>query len=67
MAMESDLEHAFLPFKVRQSPTNPRAPRLPIDQWRKYRQVIEDLYVQQGKTLGNVVNIMKQEHDFHAT
>ena len=67
MAMESGLERAFLPFKVRQSPINPRAPRLPVDQWRKYRQTIADLYVQQGKTLGDVVNIMRQEHDFHAT
>jgi hypothetical protein len=47
--------------------TTHRAPRLDIACWAKYRRIIKDLYVEQDRTLDEVVEIMKQEHNFHAT
>jgi hypothetical protein len=65
--MERNLELVFLPLSSPQLPTNNRAPQLPADQWAKNRQLIEDLYIHQHKTLHEVVSTMKREHNFHAT
>jgi hypothetical protein len=65
--MERNLELAFFPFSGPRLPTNNRAPQLPTDQWAKNRQLIEDLYIHQHKTLHEVVSTMKREHNFYAT
>lgn len=64
--MTADCEDAFFPFLRPEIPT-PRAPRLPPDQWTKHRQIIEDLYLHQNKTLDELVATMKQEYSFYAT
>jgi hypothetical protein len=65
--MKMDHDSAFVAYSGRQLPTIRRAPQLPIDQWTKHRDVIKNLYIDQDKTLNEVVDTMKREHGFQAT
>lgn len=65
--MTTDIDAAFFPFLRPEIPTPPRAQQLPADQWIKHRKIIEDLYINQDKTLDELVATMKQEHSFYAT
>jgi hypothetical protein len=65
--MSTSIENVFLEFWNPQMSAKRRAQRLPASQWANHRQTIRDLYIHQGKTLEQVVEIMKQAHDFHAT
>ena len=65
--MTGNYANAFVPFEIRPSLTSRRAHRLPIDQWTKHQQTIAHLYIQQDKTLDEVIDYMKRFHDFHAT
>jgi hypothetical protein len=65
--MKMDCEAAFVAYSGHQLPTIRRAPQLPIDQWTKHRDAIKDLYIDQDKTLNEVVDTMKREHGFQAT
>jgi len=47
--------------------TMPKAPRLLDSDWAVHRQVIEDLYLQQGKSLREVKDIMHCTYGFSAT
>jgi len=67
LAIAGGLKNAFIPFKTPSSSTNRRARRHPVDEWIKHQQTIEHLYINQDKKLEEVVEIMQQEHDFHAT
>jgi hypothetical protein len=65
--MTATLQTLFLPFEIPGTPTSHRATRISDEQWTKHRGTIEELYIDQEKTLNEVVEIMKKEHKFHAT
>jgi hypothetical protein len=56
--------------KVNFVPSGPDAParakRLPPHEWAAHRQNIEDLYVDQGKSLNEVMVIMASRHGLNA-
>jgi Clr5 domain len=59
-------ENAFLKYFGPQLRTTRRAQQLPIDEWTPHREVIKTLYIDQDKTLNEVVDIMKRDHGFQA-
>jgi hypothetical protein len=65
--MSTDVDAVFRTFSTPPKSTKRRAPRLPASQWTHHQLAIEELYIRQDKTLEQVVKIMKQEHNFHAT
>jgi hypothetical protein len=36
-------------------------------QWEKHRAIIKELYINKGKRLKDVIEIMKRDHGFNAT
>ena len=64
--MATTSQDPFLLFRSSRILTGHRAPPVPEGQWIKYRGLIEDLYIGQEKTLNEVVETMKREHNFHA-
>jgi hypothetical protein len=44
----------------------PRAPRISRSDWDEYRKVIEQLYVQKGKSLEKVAASLSQHYGFEA-
>lgn len=65
--MERNVQDPFVQFTTIHSTPSSRARRVSVDQWIKHEQTITQLYTDQKKTLEEVVNIMRQEHGFHAT
>lgn len=65
--MADTVPHVFFPFRGPDLPPSYRASRIPADQWTKHQDTIKSLYIDREKTLGEVVEIMKREHNFYAT
>lgn len=64
--MAMNLGNAFIRISRPEVPTTKRTPRLPRDEWIKYQRIIKDLYIDQDKTLDEVIHTMRQDHKFHA-
>lgn len=43
-----------------------RKPQIPLRDWEVHRRTIEDLYIQQGKTVYELIDIMATKHGFVA-
>lgn len=44
-----------------------RADRIPRSEWESNKEHIRALYLDQDKSLDDLVTSMSEEHDFHAT
>jgi hypothetical protein len=66
-AMAGNHGRAFVQFANPPSAITRRARRLPVEEWTKHQETIGHLYINQEKTLEEVIDIMQQEHNFHAT
>lgn len=64
--MAMNLDNAFIRISRPEVSKTQRTPRLPRDEWTKYQRIIKDLYIDQDKTLDEVVHTMRQDHKFHA-
>lgn len=48
-------------------PNRPALPSVPDDPWTTYKPIIERLYIEEKKTLREVVQVMEREHGFRST
>lgn len=66
---EARLIMDFSPSSVALSPSTQSPIFRPrrSDDWDKYRDIIEDLYFRRGDKLKNVVKLMEEQHNFHAS
>lgn len=40
--------------------------KIPPKEWETHKEVIIDLYLEQGKKLADVIKILAKDHSFHA-